>query len=32
MELLEKRILKDGVIKEGNILKADHKLGHKTNL
>ncbi len=32
MELLEQRILKDGVVKEGNILKVDSFLNHQIDI
>ena len=32
MELLEQRILADGVVKEGNILKVDSFLNHQMDI
>ena len=32
MNFLEERIVKDGVVKEGNILKVDSFLNHQTDI
>lgn len=32
MKLLEERILKDGIIKEGNVLKVDSFLNHQMDI
>ena len=32
MELLEQRIIKDGVVKKGNVLKVDSFLNHQIDI
>ena len=32
MELLEERIRKDGIVKEGNVLKVDNFLNHQMDI